>query len=443
MFDPDAAVALLGQEPHKLTRAEIDERLGLAEGMRSWTSGREARLLRALADLEKDPSDPAKDTADRLNRRQNCGPGKAKRRTETATQLGQLPQTQSALENGTITDEHGEAIAHARAKADASARAALDAHEAELLAAGSGETAFEFRRRLDRFVKRHSDDDGRSEWERMKAKNRLRCWKNRQGMTQIAGELDPEWGAIVTSELNRRADELFRRHHQDHPDDQAVPAEERTNEHRLAEALVETCRRAEGHEHPASTHDRVICTLTLADLFGQDHDGPGPTINDGTPVPASVARRMACDAGIIPLVLGGESIPLDLGRARRIATPGQRLALGALWSTCSFADCRRPFDWCEIHHVKPFHADGGHGKTDLTELTPVCRPCHDLSPTPGWRFDKLADGSTITRAPDGTQWRRRPDRPDRKHRPAEPPPAAAPEPGPNPEPAATLFSHAA
>ena len=255
-------------------------------------------------------------------------------------------------------------------------------------------------------------------------------------MTQLAGELDPEWGAIVTSELNRRADELFRR---DHPDDLAVPVEERSNEHRLAEALVETCRRAEGQEHPTSSHDRVICTLTLADLFGQDHDGPGPTMNDGTPVPAGVARRMACNAGIIPLVLDGESIPLDLGRAKRIATPGQRLALGAIWSTCSFADCRRPFDWCEIHHVKPFHADGGHGKTNLTELTSVCQHCHDLSHRPDWHFDKLADGSTVTRAPDGTQWRRHPNR----SRPAEPPPAAAPHPEPDTAPAATLFTNAA
>ncbi len=443
MFDPDAAVALLGQEPHKLTRAEIDQRLGLAEGMRSWTSGREARLLRALADLEHDPSDPAKDTADRLARKQNCGPGKAKRRTETATQLGQLPKTQDALENGAITDEHAEAMAHARANADPSARAALDEHEADLLAQGSGETAFEFRKRLQQFIQRHSEDDGRNEWERMKAKNRLRAWKNRDGMTQIAGELDPEWGRTVLTQLQRVSEDLFRRDHQDHPVDQPVPVEERTNDHRLAEALVETCRRAEGQDHPTLTHDRVICTLTVQDLFGQDHDGPGPTMHDGTPVPASVARRMACTAGIIPLVLGGESIPLDLGRARRIATPGQRLALGALWSTCSFADCRRPFDWCEIHHVNPFHADGGHGKTNLAELTPVCGHCHDLSHRPDWHFDKLADGSTLTRAPDGTQWRRYPDRHGQQQRTAEPPPAAAPHPEPDPASAATLFTHAA
>jgi hypothetical protein len=37
---------------------------------------------------------------------------------------------------------------------------------------------------------------------------------------------------------------------------------------------------------------------------------------------------MACEAGIIPLVLGGDSIPLDLGRTARIASPHQRIALG-------------------------------------------------------------------------------------------------------------------
>jgi hypothetical protein len=93
--------------------------------------------------------------------------------------------------------------------------------------------------------------------------------------------------------------------------------------------------------------------------------------------------------------------------------------------------------------VKPFHADGGHGKTDLGELTPVCGHCHDLSHRPDWHFDKLANGSTVTRAPDGTEWRRYPDRHSHKHRTAGPPPAAAPHPGPNREPAATLFTHAA
>ena len=98
-------MAFLRQEPTGQNRADVDRALGLSEALRSWTSGREARWLRASADLDTDPSDPAKDDADRLNRKQNCGPGKADRRTETAIQLGQLPKTQDALENGAITDE--------------------------------------------------------------------------------------------------------------------------------------------------------------------------------------------------------------------------------------------------------------------------------------------------------------------------------------------------
>ena len=174
-----------------------------------------------------------------------------RRRTETATQLGQLPKTQDALENGTITDDHAEAIAHARANADPSARAALDEHEADLLAPAPGETAFEFRSDSPRFVKRHSEDDGRTEWDRMKAKNRLRMWKNRDGMTQIAGELDPEWGR---HRPDRRPGRRQRRTVPPRPPGPprrpGHPLRGADNEHRLAEALVETCRRAEGQDHP-------------------------------------------------------------------------------------------------------------------------------------------------------------------------------------------------
>ena len=45
------------------------------------------------------------------------------------------------------------------------------------------------------------------------------------------------------------------------------------------------------------------------------------------PVSAATARRMAADAELIPVVLGGESVPLDLGRASRLFTRAQRLAL--------------------------------------------------------------------------------------------------------------------
>jgi hypothetical protein len=440
MFDPHGAVDLLERDPDNPTRAATDQMLGPTQAARPWTTAPEARWLRAGTEVEPDPADPAKDDADRLARKQRTSRSKAKTRTDTARELANLPETQDALENGAITDAHADAMAHARSTADAQARAALDEHEANLLALGAQESPWDFKQRLARFVKAHSADDGRSEWDRKQAQARLRMWDDKDGMLQLHGQLPPGTPkAVLRRVLGGISDELYRRDHQDHPEDQAIPFAERDNEARLAEALVEACRRAEGQAHPTTSHDRVVVTLTLQDLFGQDHDGPGPTMNDGTPVPASVARAMACDAGIIPLVLGGDSIPLDLGRTARLATPHQRIALGALWSTCSFADCRTAFAWTKIHHVHPFNADGGHGRTNIDELTPVCGHCHDLAHHPDWHFDKLPDGSTVTRAPDGTQWRRWPDR----QRPAQPPPAAATHPGTHDQPAATLFTDAA
>ena len=48
-----------------------------------------------------------------------------------------------------------------------------------------------------------------------------------------------------------------------------------------------------------------------------------------------VVRRMACDAQIIPMVLGGDSKPLDVGRRKRLFTRSQRLALGVRDKGCS------------------------------------------------------------------------------------------------------------
>jgi hypothetical protein len=44
-------------------------------------------------------------------------------------------------------------------------------------------------------------------------------------------------------------------------------------------------------------------------------------LDTGEPVSPGQARRMACAAGIIPTVLGDDSVPVDLGRTVRLFTP--------------------------------------------------------------------------------------------------------------------------
>jgi hypothetical protein len=115
-------------------------------------------------------------------------------------------------------------------------------------------------------------------------------------------------------------------------------------------------------------------------------------LDTGVAITAGEARRLACNAGIVPAVLGGDSMPLDLGRSRRLHSRSQRRALSLVHDTCAIAGCGRPFAWCEVHHHRLAWAAGG--RTDLANALPVCgyhhRRAHDM------RFD-------LRRRPDG-EW---------------------------------------
>src|SRR5262249_23192885 len=92
-------------------------------------------------------------------------------------------------------------------------------------------------------------------------------------------------------------------------------------------------------------------------------------LSDGTPIPPSTARRLACQAAISPALMGTHGEVLDLGREVRLATRAQRRALRAMYRGCVFPGCRVPFDRCEIHHPHPFELGG---PTDLDDLVPAC-----------------------------------------------------------------------
>ena len=74
----------------------------------------------------------------------------------------------------------------------------------------------------------------------------------------------------------------------------------------------------------------VVVTMTLETLMG---GLKAAQLDTGARISPGAARRMACEAGIIPVVLGGKSEVLDVGRKRRFHTkacgsrwpPGRRL----------------------------------------------------------------------------------------------------------------------
>ena len=99
----------------------------------------------------------------------------------------------------------------------------------------------------------------------------------------------------------------------------------------------------------------------------------------GTLSPASL-RMLACDAAVVPVVLGGVGQPLDVGRATRTIPDGLRRAVAARDGGC--ARCGRPPSWCEVHHVVAWEHGG---ETKLGNLVMLCRVCHRLVHHAGWK----------------------------------------------------------
>jgi hypothetical protein len=84
-------------------------------------------------------------------------------------------------------------------------------------------------------------------------------------------------------------------------------------------------------------------------------------------------RRLSCDAELIPLVLNGDSVPLDLGQASRLVKKDQRKALVARDKGCAFPGCCNPARWCDAHHVQHWQ---DLGPTDVDNLVLLCRRHH-------------------------------------------------------------------
>jgi hypothetical protein len=85
-----------------------------------------------------------------------------------------------------------------------------------------------------------------------------------------------------------------------------------------------------------------------------------------------------------------KEVPLYLGRSKRLASVGQRLALHARDGGCTKPGCSHPPDRCQGHHAERDYAQGG--QTDITDLTLACPKDNRLVSDQGWTTHVRDDG---------------------------------------------------
>ena len=173
-----------------------------------------------------------------------------------------------------------------------------------------------------------------------------------------------------------------------HRASQGPLGERRPTPERLGQAFVELIQRYPAKKLPKAggLNATVVVLMHLDTLMGglkAAHLDTGETISPGA------ARRLACEAGIIPAVLNTKSQVLDLGRKNRYATEAQRIAKTIEAGGCEIDGCDAPPGMTHMHHLIRW-VDGG--KTNRATMIMICPSHHTRAHDQRYHLTKLPTG---------------------------------------------------
>ena len=337
----------------------------------------------------------------------------AKRRIKQAELLGPrtamtgeplpptLPNVAAAQARGQIGSEHVRTIEkffnELPSRIDAQTR---DQAEADLARIATGLGPTQFRAAADRLaLLLNQDGDLPDEANRARRRYLTIDKQDAGGMSRFHGLLDPEARATLDAVLAKLAAPGMCNPDDEapcvdgEPTDAAVQGDARSPGQRNHDAL-KAMGRAVLAAGELGRHNglpaTIIVTTTLQDL--QAGAGLAAT-GGGSLLPMRDVIRLASQSHHDLVIYDKHTRqPLYCGRAKRFATPGQRIVLHALERGCTRPGCTAPAYWCQVHHVEDWVAD--NGETNINDLTLACGPDNRLVEDGGWTTRKRNDGRT-------------------------------------------------
>lgn len=324
------------------------------------------------------------------------------RAVRTGRALQGARRVEQAMADGEVSERQARTIADATRDLDVSDEV-KDQCEAQLIADSKTLTAKDLQRRADRVtdvfkpdaeVDADENETLEDREKRAWAAAHFRMWDNHNG-TRSGDFTVPEGQADALQATLEALTAPRREHLHDHPvpDGSASP-------HRLGRAFAEMLGKLSA-KTLMDGGPTVVVRLDLDTLLG---GLAAATLSSGTRISASEARLTACRAGLIPAVFNGASLPLDLGRSKRLFTPAQRIALAERDRGCAFPGCDRPPEWAEAHHWRRPWASGG--TTNLSDGVLLCSHHHRTVHHQRWHLREADDHVIEFRAPGTTGWHR-------------------------------------
>ncbi|MDS1116279.1 HNH endonuclease signature motif containing protein, partial [Gordonia westfalica] len=93
----------------------------------------------------------------------------------------------------------------------------------------------------------------------------------------------------------------------------------------------------------------------------------------------ATAKRLSCDGTLTEVIIDGETVPLQMGRERRLFPPHLRKAIIIRDENC--IKCGAPPSHTQVHHIKHWTDDG---ETELDNGCLLCQRCHTQVHHNGW-----------------------------------------------------------
>jgi len=320
-----------------------------------------------------------------LVHRCGMGPGEANRQVFMARALERAPYAAKSVGAGRLNVNQFEVLAHAQARHPEP----YAGDEPDLCEAVAGLTLPNARRLVEYWCQAHDDPAADAETD----PSRVFLSKTFGGRGRLDGELTPEDHALLSQALDTLISEIV----ETTPKEDLVPMPQLR-----AQALAEVARRhldspTTPTDHGNRPHLTVVVDWEV--LTGKRRDKTTELL-DGTVITPSAAQRLACDANVCRLLTGPAGEILDMGRSRRTVTPAQWKALRLRDRHCRFGGCRRPWAWCDAHHIQHWTRD--NGPTNPNNLILVCRHHHTVIHDGGWTLTGTPENPIITR-PDGSR----------------------------------------
>ena len=355
----------------------------------------EVERLRRLAEIDRRrlfERDGYLSVASWLASRFKLGCGPAREQVRVARALKEMPVTREALEAGDISFS-GVNVLVATREVDPEA---FSRSEETLVGAARIHPVSDLGRVAAYWRQAVEHEHAAEGEEKRREQRRLHASVSLLGMVRVDGNLDPETGEVLLTALGAVLDAEVRSKGED----------DRTPSQRRADALGEVCRQwLDGAGRPTVAGERPHVTVTVA-AHALPEASPSPADTSPTseldhvgPVAPETARRIACDASVMRVVMSGRSEPLDVGRRTPVVPPAMRRAVIVRDRHCRFPGCDRPHSWCDAHHVVHW-ADGGD--TAVPNLVLLCRRHHRMVHDRGGFRLEMLDGRPVFRRPGGT-----------------------------------------